>query len=284
MRLDDPDSTVRSEAAEALGRIGGIQAEEALISHLNDQTSPVKVPAAKALGTMSSQKAIPFLIEALSAKSEDLQEAAVLSLGNIDSDDARNSLLKTIRSNAGEAIKASSAIAVSQQKVWEAAGDILYLMRHASNWILKRQLSIAMANLLGNPGGFYQYVSGNRDNNSLKIQQLFSEVEKYILALKKQSGQSKSQRTDFKDRLNILKGSYDSEDYIATAGVLLALAEEISHIFPEQNPFFDFGSWYLTTLKESLDEGTVADVDILLVLYFLKSGFSEVSKKKTSSK
>ncbi|MGL1893843.1 MAG: MFS transporter [Spirochaetaceae bacterium] len=284
MRLDDPDSTVRSEAAEALGRIGGADAEQALISHLNDQTSPVKVPAAKALGTMSSQRAVPFLIEALLAKSEDLQEAAVLSLGNIDSDDARNSLLKTIRSDAGEAIKASSAIAVSQQKVWDAAGDIFYLMHHASNWILKRQLSIAMANLLGNPGRFYQYVSGNHDNNSIKIQQLFSEVEKYIITLKKQSGQSKPQRQDFRNRLIEIKEFYESGDYITSARNLLSLSEEISNIFPDQNPFFDFGAWYLTKMQEALDEGIVADVDILLVLYFLKSGFSEMEKKKTTVK
>ena len=59
--LGAPDATVRTRAAAALGRMGGMNAEAPLTAALSDQAAEVRVQAVGALGRIAGARAIPAL-------------------------------------------------------------------------------------------------------------------------------------------------------------------------------------------------------------------------------
>jgi HEAT repeat protein len=61
--LEDPSAEVRAAAAEALARIGGPPAEDALRNALDDRIPFVRAGAAVALGVIGSRAAVPRLLE-----------------------------------------------------------------------------------------------------------------------------------------------------------------------------------------------------------------------------
>jgi HEAT repeat protein len=60
--LKDRDWQVRSNAAEALGKLGDARAVEPLIASLKDQEAPVQVEAAVALGKLGDMRAVQPLV------------------------------------------------------------------------------------------------------------------------------------------------------------------------------------------------------------------------------
>ena len=59
--LGAPDSTVRTRAATALGRVGGMNAEAPLTAALSDQVAEVRLQAVDALRRVAGARAIPAL-------------------------------------------------------------------------------------------------------------------------------------------------------------------------------------------------------------------------------
>ena len=72
-RLGDPSAEVRAAAADALERIGGPPAEDALCSTLDDRIPFVRAEAAAALGVIRSRAALPRLLDI--ARSDGFQPA-----------------------------------------------------------------------------------------------------------------------------------------------------------------------------------------------------------------
>jgi len=79
--LKDTDSSVRSSAAVALGKIGDEQAVKPLIEALKDENSSVRRSVAIALGEIGDTRAVAPLIEALG--DEEVQRDAGVALGKI---------------------------------------------------------------------------------------------------------------------------------------------------------------------------------------------------------
>jgi len=61
-----------------------------------------------------------------------------------------------------------------------AAGEIFPLMLKADNAFLREQYGIAFANILGNPGEFYQYVTGTQGERSIHVDKLVASFRKNL--------------------------------------------------------------------------------------------------------
>jgi len=275
-RLDDPDQEVREEAARALGRIGSEEAEKALMERLGDPASPVRVPAARALGEMSSNAAVHLLMEAVNAPSEDLQQAALMALGNIDTPESSLPLLQQIRGDKSESIRASAAMAASRRQISHAADDIFDLMHQASNRIMRRQMSIAVANLMGAPGEFYRYVSGDPQRSEEACNELFEQTRRLLQQTSRNAGLEKEARKsmlkDFKN-MNQARLEHDAERFIP---YLMDLMEQLSLRFPGEKKALWTGNWILQRISALEEAQRCPDLDMLLATYVLKTSLRQM--------
>jgi predicted MFS family arabinose efflux permease len=175
-RLDDPDAEVREEAARALGRIKSTEAVEPLIQHVNNPESSIRVQAARSLGKIGDRRALPYLVALLNSSSEELQEACVHAIGQMGDKESISRLLQLFNENRSDRVMGLGAQAVSRHGVLEAVWEIFPRMHQTQNSVLRRQLAIALGNLLGKPGEFYRYLTGDRINQSALQEQLFDRL------------------------------------------------------------------------------------------------------------
>ncbi len=179
-RLTDPDGEVREEAARALGRIGSRESFDALAAQLRDRDSSIRPEAARALGKVGDRRAVPLLVEALEDPSVELQAAAAEALGNLGSSESARTLMGMLRGNRADRVKAQGAEAISQMGMLEAVREILPLMHGTRNAVLRRQLAIALGNLLGRPGEFYRYVTGESGRSEARAARLATDAERSV--------------------------------------------------------------------------------------------------------
>ncbi|HUU09238.1 MAG TPA: MFS transporter [Phycisphaerae bacterium] len=172
-RLDDADGEVREEAARALGRIGATDGVSALVRRLHDPTSTIRPVIARSLGQIGDARAVPALTEALSGGSDELQDAAAHALGAIGNTAARQSLQSLLDEPRAERVFASGAEALSKLGILEAAMDIVPRMHDTPNPVLRRQMAIAMGNLLGRPGQFYAILTAETASQGVRLGSLF---------------------------------------------------------------------------------------------------------------
>lgn len=281
-RLDDPDQDVREEAARALGRIGTEEAEDALLQELEDKDSSVKISAVRALGEMSSIRAVDKLVQALDQPSEELQQAALMALGNIDSPESSLPLVDQIRrGDKSESIRASAAMAASQRRVVEAADDIFDLMHRASNRVLRRQMSIAVANLMGEPGEFYRYVSGDRQRSEEACNELFEQTKKYLQQTAKSSGLDKKNRKsilqDFRE-MNQARLDHDAARFLP---YLVDLMDQLTRWYIGDKSSLWTGTWILQRISGLKEEQRCPDLDMLLATYVLNSSLRHLLNRQS---
>ena len=79
--LRHEDSTVRAQAAFALGIIGDVRATLPLIPMLLDEDMGVKQQAAWALGDINDKRAIPYLLKLLDFNDPEVQGSVITALG-----------------------------------------------------------------------------------------------------------------------------------------------------------------------------------------------------------
>jgi len=141
------------------------------------------VPAARALGNIGDRRALPYLIANLDSGSEELQEASVQAIGEIGEKESIARVLKMLAENRSERMLGSGAEAISKHGVIEAVLEIFPRMHETANPVLQRQLAIAIGNLLGKPGEFYRYVTGERINQVDSQDQLFDRIQDVLRTL-----------------------------------------------------------------------------------------------------
>jgi HEAT repeat protein len=94
--LNHSDRNVRSQAAEALGKIGNAQAVKPLIAALNDSDSFVTRSVAEALGEMGNPQALNALIKALKHEVWNVRGQVVEALGKTGNPQVVEVLIKTL--------------------------------------------------------------------------------------------------------------------------------------------------------------------------------------------
>lgn len=290
-RLDDPDPDVREEAARALGRIGSPEAFDALVVQLADTQSTVRSAAARALGHIGDRRAIPYLIQGLTDPSEDLRDACLFALGEVGGDNAAEELLSVFRKIESERLVATGAAAVSKLGILEAAWEIVPRMHETKNPVLRNQLAIALGNLLGRPGEFYQYVTGSDAQRETRRGRLFQDAQRNLPNLLRtphlSSRPFEAVRAELSADIRSVRKLFDSE----MKREALELCERVaykaaSHLLPVGTPeellieyavFVDpklaIWCWFLQEGGKTAGRGdeTAVVVDILLSIYFMSS-------------
>jgi MFS family permease len=298
MRLDDPDQEVREEAARALGRMGSHEGVEALLANLKDPASTIRPLAARALGAIGAREALPYLIEGLSSPSEELQDACVRALGSFEPDESMHHLLKLFREERSERVMASGAEAVSRLGTLEAAWEILPRLHGTSNPVLRRQLAISMGNLLGSPGVFYRYVTGDPSKHAEQAGRLFQEARRSVTAIRRRGAEVRPDPKTMRS-LKLSREAYLDEDYAGSLRHLLSfgignaearlleipteIPDGIAMLVDRLDGLIDAGLkkntklgiwiWLMAEAAKRLDAlpTDTARVDTLLILYYLST-------------
>ncbi len=288
LRLDDPDEEIREEAVKALGRIGGEQAIEILIAHLSNEDSLIRTACARALGTIGSAQAVPYLIDGLSSSDEDFSEACARGLGNIDDVRGSEALIKLITGESTLRVKVTSAQAISQKGYLNAVEDILKIRERTNNPIMRKQLAISIANLLGRPGEFYTLLTGTEEHREEESEKLFRGVYRNLRILQK-SDKGFIQHI-VKDILPSAIESYEQWDYDGCFDQLYSIVSNLLYRFVElqgedvktttitqlgstlfkQEPHLYAGFILFQWLEKHREQDPIEQVGLLLCFYFLK--------------
>jgi hypothetical protein len=192
-RLDDPSAEVRREAALALGRIGSAEATEALLSRLSDPSSPIRIEAARALGEIVDERAVPALVRFLAVGSPELRAACAEALGSLGGEAARAALATTLSGEEDRAVVASLAEAVTRSagaeeaeeaeapmEVLEAVQELFPRLVESHNAALKRQYGSALGNILGRPGEFYSFITGESSSRQARCRALLASFKLHL--------------------------------------------------------------------------------------------------------
>lgn len=179
-RTNDPDADVREEAVRALGRLRSPEATDLLLAVLHDPHATNRIQAARALGRIGDPRAIPRLVDAMADASSDLREACVVAIGEIGGDESVRFLHELLQGQSDERLAVGSASALSRHGFFEAAWEIVPRLIGTGNPVLRSQLAIALANVLGRPGDFYRYVTGDDEQQAERERRLVRDASRRL--------------------------------------------------------------------------------------------------------
>jgi MFS family permease len=301
--LDDPSAEVRGEAARALGRIGSMEASKELADRLSDPSSPIRIEAARALGGIGDERAVPALLRCLAVGSPELRAACAEALGSIGGDAASAALAACLNGEENHSVVAMLAEAVSKTagtenadapvELLEAVQELFPRLIEARNAALKRQYAIALGNILGRPGEFYRFITGETSSRQSRCRTLFASfrlrVEPILKRAEDEAGPNATAVLDELGRAVETEGGREAlAAFLRTHGMIMFrlfgdLVETVD--FPEAAGRVDMrlGAWAWlareAALKAALPEGSPEGIDnatglmiALLGLYYLGSG------------
>ena len=185
--LDDPSPKVREEAVMSIVKSEDAAAMKALIDKLPqrelgldsyvamalDEAGPkpelqplvdalshigLDSHSARAVSEIDDTRSLQPLIESLSSPDPRIRATAAETLGDIGDRRASEPLSKLLQTDKNEWALGSYATALSSLGEISAIWQILPVMRNTSSVTNRRQLAVAIGNLLGEPKVFYTYL------------------------------------------------------------------------------------------------------------------------------
>jgi len=219
--LGDPSPEVRTEAALALGRTKDEQAIEPLVARLADVDVEMRRQAAWALGQIASADAAESLIERLTDPYPHVRSAAALALGQVGDERAADALMGMLAIGVEPVEFASAATSLGLLGRTEAMGPILAQMLRTDEPVYRRQLAVAIGDLLGPRHAFYTYIDqeakvhGRRATRSCRLaRRAFRKLPDHPAALLQ--------------RVDAIEQAYLDEQWSACAAQLTALMHEMA--------------------------------------------------------
>jgi HEAT repeat protein len=290
-RLEDPDPLVREEAARALGRIGSAEAVDALVQRLVDRTSAIRSDAALALGDIGDPRAIPALTQGLSDGSPEVQDACARALGDVGGRQAVRHLLRLLEEKHPDRVTASTAEAVSKLGILEAVWEILPRMHETANPVLRRQLAIAVGNLLGRPGDFYVYLTGEKTAPGARLGKLFRGARRGMQTFARtlpKKDRDRRKADALMEALPAVRNLMEGHAYREAVEGLYVLLRQLVEIAIDRGCADDvaleyalardvklgIGFWFMQEVRRrmaSVKDPELLQTDALLALYFLSA-------------
>jgi MFS family permease len=176
-QLDDPSTDVREAAASALGNIGSPDAVEALIRKMEDTDTDLAPQIARALRQAHSREAVDVLIRKLNDPDRETVTETVRALGDIGDGRAREPLLRVLEHSHDAKVVSASSEALAQLGEMAALYEIIPRMKAVTNPVLKRSLAVAVGDLLGEPGGFYQVLVREQREPGREVERLIGAIQ-----------------------------------------------------------------------------------------------------------
>ena len=156
--LDDPSPKVREEAVRALARSKDPEAVDALIQKLASPRHGLEPQSARALGEIGDRRGVQPLIDSLKHPDPRIRASAAQALGDIGDRRANEPLFHLLMNDQDELAFGYYATALSTLGEISAIWHILPVMRNTQSVVFRRQLAVAIGNLIGEPKVFYGYL------------------------------------------------------------------------------------------------------------------------------
>jgi MFS family permease len=296
-RLDDPSAELRGEAARALGRIGSREATEELTARLSDPSSPIRIDVAHALGGIGDERAVPALVRCLAVGSPELRAACAEALGSIGGEAARIALASSLSGEEERSVAAMLAEAVTKaagaeegdapMEVLEAVQELFPRLADSQNAALKRQYAIAIGNILGHPGEFYRFITGEASSRQARCRTLFASFRLRVEPILDEAGKPKADgdpRSILGDCGRAIEAERGREALSACLRIHGMLMLRLFGTLAEKADFYEaagradmrLGAWAWVAGEASLRLDSLDDADCMIVallgMYYLGSG------------
>ncbi len=287
-KLDDASTDVREQAVYALGSIGSPDAIEALIDKLDDPHADMNPHIARALRGSKNEKSVDALIDKLHDPDRETQSESARTLGSIGDRRAAPSLLNMLHHSNDSKVLSASSEALARLGEIAAIYDILPRMKETNNPVLKRSLTIAVGDLLGEPECFYRELNKEQQEPGSATEKMCKDIRKKIK--KHKEPKLKDAQDWLCKRSEDFELAYENKDNQEAAEALFDMAIGLSAfsygvqfggdakaliddlIWRDQR--FGVGVWYLDLLRQNWHDvglGKREASDLLLGIFFLHS-------------
>lgn len=282
-KLDDPSMDLQEESIEALGIIGTPEAVETLIAKLDDPAGLLAPQICRALRRAADLRAGDALIRQLNGADRDTVIESVRALGAIGDRRAIPNLLDLIRHTRDHKLVAVSGEALAALGELSAAYQIIPQIRELENRAVKRALSLAIGDLLGEKERFYKLLILEKETYGTGAAKALHRLSRFV---KKYFPKATRQI----ETIGILEDAYMDREVPKCAETLLHLGLHLIqfiHRLPltlnpgdamqnliEQDRQAALGIWYLKILNEEwIVSGADArnSTDILLGIHLVGS-------------
>lgn len=199
----------RSQAIEAIGMIGGAEAEEILLNALasmripSEEATLFEETIVQALGELGSRRCLPTLLERLQkVRSSSLKRAIIRSLGEIGDESAIPLLRQSLEHEENEAVISMIADSLAKLGDTSAVPLLLDYLSRLKQPIARKQTANAIGILISESDTLYAMLSQDSFARDTSLSKICEEIEK-------------AYKTHFPDAdLSPLLSTYIAEDYV----------------------------------------------------------------------
>ncbi len=175
--LDDPSPLIRYSAVYSLGGIKDPASEEALLRELENEEGALSVGAAYSLGRLRSVKAAPSLHKSIQSDDRSLRAAAAWAIGEIRAPESLDVLRQALAVEKSGFASAYIADALGHYGDLNSVEAIFDKLSDCSDPGLRFQFCVAIGNIIGKPGHFYECVINERQSPFSAIETLCRKIQ-----------------------------------------------------------------------------------------------------------
>ena len=182
-KMSDPSYEVREAAAKALGAIGSDDAIKAILTLLEDEDIDLPITLIRALRKHKSLEAVPLLTEKLDSQNPFIQREAARTLGVLGDVSAIPRLRELLKITENASVATAASIALAKLGCHDALKDVWHQYLQTENQTLRKEMTLALAEMLIPGGHFYQTLSKEEKNFASQAEKLVATFSWSVICL-----------------------------------------------------------------------------------------------------
>ena len=177
--LADPSFNVRYEAVVSISRTrANDRLVDALIEVLRGDETDLGAAAAWALSRLGAERAVPALRETLESPYPVLRAGSARALAMLGDRRAAPLILQRFRGESEEGVRIAFASALGALRASEATGDLLSYLAGAAGEVIRQELVLALARMLGVEGYYVRLWRSARNDPGTAVSRAIGAVRK----------------------------------------------------------------------------------------------------------